>query len=212
MKTEIFTLLVVVASLQCWADPPLGEARVVIGQPSIFWHNGQWQTYNDGVWTPYGKAMSKAMSNGFAQPRSKEDAASSGPGIRDLGIDHRAARRKSASLRRGSDIGIGTTTIGVGQPNAIGQNNSGISRPNAGIGPSTIGIGRQSAGIGQPNGMGQTTIGLGKPNVSIGRSTIGIGQPTIGIGQPNAIGQTTIGIGKPASFPNQQHPPLDSDR
>jgi len=194
MKAEIFTLLVVVASLHCCADPPLGEARVVIGQPSIFWHNGQWQTYNDGVWTPYGKVV----SNRSVQPRDNEDAAHSGPTIQDLGVARRAALRKSANLRRGSD-GIGTTTIGVGQSNAIGQSTSGIGQPNA--------------GIGQPNGIGKATIGIGKPNVSIGRSTISIGQPNIGIGRPNAIGQTTIGIGKPASFPNQQpSPPLDTAR
>jgi hypothetical protein len=58
MKTQIFTLLVVVASLHCPADAPLAETRVVIGQPSIFWHNGEWQTYNDGVWTPYGQRVS----------------------------------------------------------------------------------------------------------------------------------------------------------
>jgi hypothetical protein len=197
MKAEIFTVLVVVASLHCCADPPLGEARVLIGQPSIFWHNGQWQTYHDGVWTPY----AKEVSNHSAQPRSKEDAAYSGPGIQDLGIARRTALRRSANLRRESDAGIGTTTIGVGQPNAIGQGTSGIGQPN-------VGIGRNTIGIGQPNmGIGQTTIGIRKPNVNIGQSTIGIGRPNIGIGQPNAIGQTTIGIGKPASFPSQQPRP-----
>ena len=203
MKTAIITTLLVVASLHCCGDPALGEAPVVLGQPSIFWHNGQWQTYNDGVWTPYGKPVSDRL----AQPPGKQDAAHSGPGIRDVGVARRAALRKSASLRRGPNSGIGKTTIGVGKANAIGQSANGFGEPNLGIGRSTIGIGQPSAGIGRPNGIGQTTIGIGKPNVGIGPSTIGIGQPNRGIGQPNAIGQTTIGIGKPASFPSQQRSP-----
>jgi hypothetical protein len=186
MKTKIFTLLVVAASLHCWADPRLDEAPVVIGQPSVFWHNGEWQTYKDGVWTPYGKAS----PNRFSQARSKEGTAYSGPGIRDSRIARRTSPGNSTSLRREPKAGIGTTTIGIGQPNGIGQ--------------STIGIGQRNVGIGQRNGIGQTTIGIGKPNVGIGQTTIGIGQQNIGIGQPNGIGRTTIGIGKPANFPEQQ--------
>src|SRR5262252_11007662 len=26
---------------------------VAVGQPSIFWRNGEWQTYKDGRWVPY---------------------------------------------------------------------------------------------------------------------------------------------------------------
>jgi len=174
------------------ADPPSGEARVVIGQPGIFWHNGQWQTYNDGVWAPYGKPM----SNRLTQPRSKEDAADSGPGIGDPGIDSGAVVRESETRRRGSDAGIGTTTIGVGQPNDIGQSTSGIGELNVGIGQSTIGLGQPNDGIGQTTiGIGQPTIGIGQPTIGIGQPAIGIGQPTIGIGQPNTIDQTTLGIG-----------------
>jgi hypothetical protein len=200
MKAKIFTLLVVVTSFYCRADAPLADAPVVIGQPSIFWHNGEWQTYNDGVWTPYGKP---AM-NRFAGPRSKEGTAHSGPGIRDVEIADRAARGKSASLRRESNVGIGKTTIVLGQPNGIGQATGGMGHPNVGIGRSNIAIGQPNVGLGQPNGIGQTTIGVGKPNVGIGRNTTGIGQSNVGIGQPNGIGQTTIGIGKPSNFPNQQ--------
>ena len=209
MKTEIFTLLVVVASLHCWADPPLAEPHVVIGQPSIFWHNGEWQTYNDGVWTPYGQRVASHP----ARPHNKEGAAYSSPGIPDPGIGRNAGRGKATNLRGGSNAGIGSTAIGIGQPNGIGQSTGAIGEPNLGIGRTTIGIGKPNGGIGQPNGIGQTTIGIGKPNVSIGRTTTGMGQPNIGIGQPNAIGQTTIGIGRPASFPNQQRSsPLDTTK
>jgi hypothetical protein len=200
MKAKIFTLLVVVASFYCRADAPLAHAPVVIGQPSIFWHNGEWQTYNDGVWAPYGKPG----TNRLAEPRSKQGTAYSGPGIGDFGVASRAERGKSASLKHESNVGIGKPTILLGQPNGIGQGTGGMGHPNVGIGRSTIGIGQPNMGLGQPNGIGQTTTGIGKPNVGIGRSTTGIGQSNVGIGQPNGIGQTTIGIGKPLNFPNQQ--------
>ena len=152
MKTKIFVLLVVAASLQCRADP-LGENRVVIGQPSIFWHNGEWQTYKEGVWKPYGKPA----SNAFSQAPSKEGAVHQG------GVVRRDERERSARASRGSITGIGSTTIGIGQPNGIGQSTVGIGKPNVGIGRNNTGIGQPNIGIGQPNGIGQTTIGIGKP-------------------------------------------------
>jgi len=201
MKAKIFTLLVVVTSFYCRADAPLAHAPVAIGQPSIFWHNGEWQTYKDGVWTSYGKPV----TNRFAETRSKEGTAHSGPGRGDFGVASRAAAQgKPASLRGESNVGIGKTTIVLGQPNGIGQVTGGMGHPNVGIGRNNIAIGQPNVGIGQPNGIGQTTIGIGKPNVGIGRNTTGIGQSNVGIGQPNGIGQTTIGIGKPANFPKQQ--------
>jgi hypothetical protein len=205
MKTGIFTLLVVVASLRCWAGPAGGQAPIVIGQPSIFWHNGEWQTYKDGGWTPYRKSGSDRSS----QSRLKEGTAYSGH-RGDKGTTWREGLGRSAGLRHGFNSGIGTTTIGIGQPNGIGQSARGMGEPNVGIGRRTIGIGQPNVAIGQRNGIGQTTIGIGQPNVAIGQpngigqTTIGIGKPNAGIGQPNSIGQTTIGIGKPASFPNQK--------
>src|SRR5260370_23097422 len=95
MKTGIFTLLVIVASLDCWANPPLGEASVVIGQPSIFWHNGQWQTYHDGVWTPYGTPV----TNRFARPRANEGSAYSGSGMLDFGTDRKPGLCKSSNFK-----------------------------------------------------------------------------------------------------------------
>jgi len=205
MKTEIFTLLFVVASLHCRADSPPTKADVVIGQPSIFWHNGEWQTYNDGVWTPYGQ---RVLGQPARPPNAGGRVYSSPATFR---IARKAGLEKSANLKGNSNAGIGRTTIGIGQPNGIGQNNGGMGQPNVGIGRTTIGIGQSNAGIGQPNGIGQTTAGVGKPNVNIGRNTTGMGQPNIGIGQPNSIGQTTIGIGKQATFPNQQRSsPLDT--
>jgi hypothetical protein len=166
MKTKIFSLLVVVASLHCRADSRLAQTNVFIGQPSIFWLNGQWQTYNDGVWTPYGQPVSSHP----ARPHSKEGKADSGPGIGDPGIVRDAGRRKSTGLSGESNARTGPTTIGISQSNGIGQSTGGIGKPNVGIGRNAIGIGKPSLsiggstnGIGQPNGISQTTIGIGKP-------------------------------------------------
>src|SRR5262245_28918608 len=30
---------------------------VPIGQPTIFWRNGEWQTYKDGKWVPYFESL-----------------------------------------------------------------------------------------------------------------------------------------------------------
>lgn len=199
MIPKTFTLLVfIVAILHCRADLQGGETSVAVGQPSIFWHNGEWQTYNDGVWTPY----CKPLSNRVSQSRTKEGAADSRSQRGDRGVVRRSTLAKSSNP---SAAGIGATTIGIGQPNGgIGQSTGGIGKPNVGIGRTTIGIGQPNVAIGQPNAIGQTTIGIGKPNTSIGQNTTGIGRPNIAIGQPNSIGQTTIGIGKPSAFPNQQ--------
>jgi len=209
MKTKIIALLVTFGSFYSWAEPQSSDAPVVIGQPTIFWHNGQWQTYKDGVWTPYGQetaAPAEPRDQGALDPRGSALAG------RDTvrpefhpSRYHRPHRKgesnAGAATQMGQSIGgpnvsIGQTTIGIGQPNVgIGQRN--------GIGQTTIGIGQPTIGIGQPNvAIGQTTIGIGQPNGGIGQpngigqTTIGIGQPNATLGQPNRIGQTTIGIGQ----------------
>ena len=197
MTTRLFTLLTVVVSLSCLAAR--SDTPGAIGQPSIFWHNGQWETFKDGVWTPYGQPE----SGHFLRPGSGGTSASGSGGMHP-GIARNAQRGSSIDRRNESSAGIGQTTIGIGQPNGIGQSTGGLGKPNVGIGRTNIGIGQPNVGIGQPNGIGQTTIGIGKPNLGIGRNNTGMAQPSAGIGQPNGIGQTTIGIGKPTSFPPQQ--------
>jgi hypothetical protein len=195
MKKRIFAALVAAVSLNNLAAQP--DTRVIIGQPSVFWHNGEWQTCKEGVWTPYGKPelnhfseMEKKGNSGFDPLR---------PAI------VRATRReRSLNSENQTNDGIGQTTIGIGQRNGIGQSAGGLGQPNVRIGRTTIGIGQPNFGIGRPNGIGQTTIGIGKPTVAIGENNTGMGKPNVGLGQPNGIGQTTIGIGKPMSFPPQQ--------
>jgi hypothetical protein len=195
MIKRIFAALVAAVSLNCLAAQP--DTRVIIGQPSVFWHNGEWQTCKEGVWTPYGKPelnhfseMEKKGNSGFDPLR---------PAI------VRATRReRSLNSENQTNDGIGQTTIGIGQRNGIGQSAGGLGQPNVRIGQTTIGIGQPNLEIGRPNGIGHTTIGIGKPSVGIGENNTGIGKPNVGLGQPSGIGQTTIGIGKPMSFPPQQ--------
>src|SRR2546429_391139 len=149
MNTRIFALLIVIASLSCLAAQP-GVGVAAIGQPSIFWHNGEWQTYKDGVWTPYGQAE---RSHSSRPGNEKVDAAS---GSLRIGILRNSGREKSIHRSGESNPGIGQTTIGIGQPNGIGQTTGAIGQPNVGIGRTTIGIGQPNVGIGQPNGIGRT--------------------------------------------------------
>lgn len=188
MKPKVVAILAAAGLWLSQAGAVAADAPVAVGQPSVFWHEGEWQTYKDGVWTPY---FRKVDSSRF-QP---------GPS----GV---ATTRPTA--------GIGQTTIGIGQPQGrigrpntqIGQTTIGIAQPNGQIGSTTIGIGK-------PQGqLGQTTIGIGQPNRQIGQTTIGIGRPqgqigqtTIGIGKPQGqMSQTTIGIGQPNVAPAPLRP------
>lgn len=184
--------------------------------PTVFWHNNQWETYENGEWVPY---HDSAINNTVEEPEPAEVAIPEEPqapevvettgfvpgyGWGFIGAPafyrphhHRLAhtrtehRRPVGAISR-RNAGPGQTTIGIGKPNAgIGRTTIGIGRPNAGMGRPTI-------GIGQPNaGMGQTTIGIGQPNASVGRQNVGTGRTTIGVGQPNtSVGQPTIGIGQ----------------
>jgi hypothetical protein len=212
MKGNIAALVVIFVSFFSWADPQGSDAPVPIGQPTVFWHNCQWQTYKDGVWTPYGQEASTPVEPSdhgtFVQPGSAPTDRGSAHPQSQRGRNHRLHgmndRNANAATRMGQSLGepnvaIGQTTIGIGQSNiGIGQRN--------GIGQTTIGIGQPTIGIGQPNmAIGQTTIGIGQQNGGIGQPTIGIGQPNATLGQPNTIGQTTIGIGRQTeSFSGQR--------
>lgn len=157
--------------------------------PTIFWHNNQWETYENGQWVPYrGSANSNPVETEPEQTVIPEEPQTPdvvdtniyvpayGWGFIGAPVFNRPHRRHVRTHIR---------TEHRRPETSIGQPNTGIGKPNVGIGRPTIGIGRPNAGIGQP------TIGIGKPNA-------GLGQPTIGIGQPNAgIGRPTIGIGQP---------------
>jgi hypothetical protein len=163
-----------------------------IGQPSIFWRDGEWQMFKDGRWVPYGatkpepsielQSSPEPMVLPEPQPESVDTNAvyydwSYGlPFLRP--IHHHRRFDKERRFKRDKDSGPKSLT-----DTSIGN-----------IGRTTIGIGKQSGGL------GQRTIGIGQPNAGIGQTTIGIGQPTIGIGKP------TIGIGQQVhAVPAQSH-------
>jgi hypothetical protein len=220
MKTGLFFLsaaaLVLAASTGFASD----NAAAPIGQPTIFWHDNEWQTYENGVWRPYGRkpveplAGDQADSEEIPQaPVFPEDAPSFEPGAdmfiirgghnRHSGAQDRRHRsnhnnhnhpfhseRPRSALERFRNQE--SPAAGMGAPNVF------IGQPNIGIGQPTIGIGQPTIGIGQPTiGIGQPTIGIGQPTIGIGQPTIGIGQPTIGIGQRNGIGANSTVIGAP---------------
>jgi hypothetical protein len=219
-----FAVLFVWSALTCRAAQAIGYTPIL--QPSIFWHNNQWETYENGQWVPY----RGSANNNPVEPEPEETIVPEAPQTPDM-VDtniyvptygwgfigapafshpHRRHvrthvrpehRRPETSIGQ-PNAGIGQPTFGIGKPNVgIGQTTIGIGRPNAGIGQPTVGIGQPNAGVGRPNaGMGRTTIGVGQPNSGVGQPSTGVGQPNASVGQPNAgIGRTAIGIGQPTS-------------
>jgi hypothetical protein len=183
-----------------------GEANgyTPILYPSIFWHNNQWETYENGQWVPY---RDPANNNAAIEAEPEEPVIPEQPQTPDMvdtnvyyptyGWGFIGAPAFNRPHRR--HIRTHVRTDHRRPETSIGQPNAGLGQPNAGIGRTTIGIGRPNTAIGRP------TVGIGKPNAGIGQPTIGIGQPNVGIGQPNTslgqpnvgIGSTTIGIGQP---------------
>jgi hypothetical protein len=213
MNRTILVSLVFVANVWYSADGSSSGTSAAIGQPSIFWHNNEWETYHDGVWVPYGQSVTNAMN---ARDTTVTEGSGGGQSTDVIGRRRgRMARvrrepREQNHVSEGQETpragigqpntGIGQPNIGIGQPNTgIGQPNIGIGQPNTGIGQPNVGIGQTPTGIGKPNvGLGQTPTGIGRPNIGIGKPPVGVGQPPTGIGKPNIeIGQTRAGVGKP---------------
>lgn len=189
MKIRLLVMLVAAGTAWSGASALAGEASEPIGQPSIFWHNGEWQTYKNGVWTPYTRSANPSETgSGANRPETAVGGAKPSPD-----------NSQGAAASSGA---IGERNVQMGQPTiGIGRNNTGLSQNPIGIGGNNTGIGPNNMGIGQNNtGIGRTTIGIGQNNGGIGQTTIGIGKPTIGIGERNGMGETTIGIGKQTEF------------
>ena len=200
-------LLIIGSAFVCQAAE--GDGYRPILYPSVFWHDNQWETYENGQWVPYRGTQNRET---FVEPEPEVVIPEPLPGPDTVDTNnyvppygwgfiggpalypsyppfHRHARVHVRGERQRHERAVG----GIGQPNAgIGRTPIGIGRPNVGIGQTTIGIGQPNVGVGRQNaGIGRTTTGVGQPNA-------GMGQPTISIGQPNAgIGRPTIGIGQP---------------
>ena len=209
MKRTVVIGLIFAASVCGWAADPAASS-VAIGQPSVFWHDNQWETYHDGVWVPYGQSVTNAMTGPDAvAPAGVADTPPAGPNGRRRGHFARVpsgyGRLNDTGGTPGAPtgqphVGIGQYNLGMGQPSiGIGQPNVGVGQPNIGIGQPNIGVGQPNIGIGQPNiGVGQPNLGVGKPNIGVGQPNIGVGKPNIGVGQPNiGVGKPNIGTGKP---------------
>jgi len=214
MKRIVQILLLLCSSIPitlCRAAETEHSGYVAIGQPTIFWRNGEWQTYKDGKWVPYFESLRQeaAARQQMIVPEPEPVMVPEEPLMEpppdfvmpayggygyylwdpffqrrrfEHGRDHRHDQHtKDHSVQSGAQVGIGKTTIGIGQQSGR------LGRP-------TIGIGQQNTGI------GQTTIGIGRP-------TIGIGQPTATIGRqlfspaPSApVTQTQPGTERSASW------------
>jgi hypothetical protein len=203
MKTDILMALVAAGGFCCPIGTLAAEERVVIGQPTVFWHNGEWQTYKNGVWTPYGKAPALSSQTPSGQPNSLGAGTDQDTARSDAQrVVHHAHRNKGGSMAHHNAADTGQSTSSPGEPNdGIGQTTLGMGQTTIGIGQPTVGIGQTTIGIGQPTiGIGQPTIGIGQPTIGIGQTTIGIGQPNSGLGNPNSgLGQPN-GIGQPTKI------------
>jgi hypothetical protein len=202
--------LIMASAFVCRGAQASGYTPIL--QPSIFWHNNQWETYENGEWVPYRGSANNSPVEPEPEPEVIPEESQT-PDMVDTNIYYppygwgfigapvfnhthrRFVRPHVRTEHRRPQTGIGQPNVGIGRPTI------GIGKPNAGIGQPTIGIGKPNLGIGQPTiGIGQPNGGIGRPNAGIGQPTIGIGQPNVGVGQPNAgPGRPTIGIGQPMS-------------
>jgi hypothetical protein len=226
MNRSLIPLLLLAAALPWPVEAQEGDNGAFVGQPAIFWHDRQWQTFQDGRWFPYrasARDFDVAESEAMAAPEPEPEIPQpndfipgyySGFGFSNAGLHRRHEKIRHARVKRvqsGDAFGrpnveLGQRTIGIGRPNvAIGQTTIGLGQPNTGLGQTTIGIGQPNFGLGQPNfSIGPPNLALGKPTIGIGRRNTAIGQTTIGIGQPViGLGRTTIGIGRPMVFTPQ---------
>lgn len=193
-------------------------------KPTIFWHDNQWETYENGQWVPY---RGPGNNEVIVQPEP-EIAPEPIPGPETVNTNiypmpygwgyigapafnarHRQHVRGHFRAERGRherfgqpNAGVGRTTIGIGQPNVgMGQTTIGMGSPNVGIGQANVGIGQRNIGVGKANSsVGQQNVGVGQTTIGIGQLNVGIGHNNSGVGQPNvSLGQPTIGIGQSMS-------------
>lgn len=176
---RFFVALAVGVGFCCWGESP-SDSTQVVGQPSVFWHNGEWQTYKNGVWTPYGQ---KANEPVVLQQRVAGDwivlgnTNSAGDSSGKQAIERTPVRRHILRTR-----GTGAQTEKAENANTLSAS------PQLGSAQSTqpnISIGQNTVGIGQRNGIGQTTIGIGQPNTGIGPRN-DFAQPILPSNKPNA--------------------------
>jgi hypothetical protein len=186
--TGLIALAIAAATGEARAQETSGDNRSVISQPTYFWRDGQWQTYQNGQWTPYGRRHSAPL-----QHRRLSDP------LPDV--------NNGAANNLGQRHGIGQPNTGIGRPpGGLGQPGPTLGQPAPGLGRPPNGLGQPPTGLGQPpTGLGRNTIGIGQPSGGLGRPSGGIGQTTIGIGQP------TIGIGQPNGTPPPQATLPDTD-
>ncbi|HEV2393410.1 MAG TPA: hypothetical protein VG146_13745 [Verrucomicrobiae bacterium] len=144
------------------------EQSTIIGQPTVFWHDNQWQTYQNGIWVPYSPFVNGPTDIAAPVAVSDSQPDNTAGGIRPLfGTGQRRLRNHGAWQGwTGSQQTQGTRPLS-----------------NVAIGQSMIGIGQSTIGI------GQSTIGIGQSTIGIGQSTVGLGRPYLGIGRPGGLGK-----------------------
>ena len=223
VKTQLIVLLLLIAGYGAHAASSEDQNPAAIGQPTIFWRNGEWQTYRDGIWSPYFQSQDGTGKPGDGIAHSGKAGDEAGPGVAartEGGPGHERRHRPwhhpnpndlaagGTGVRKhwgqpgngGSELAIGKPNVAIGQPNIlIGQPNISIGQPNVAIGQPNLNIGQPNIAIGQPNvAIGQPNLNIGQPNVSIGKPNVAIGQPNVAIGQQNlAIGHNNLAIGQP---------------
>jgi hypothetical protein len=218
IKSAFIFLLLAAGTILSRAET--SNVYATIGQPSIFWRDGEWQVFQDGHWIPHSATRSTPViePQGIPEPLAQPEPEMvdtngiyydwgygyglpffSRPHLHHFDRGRHFKKPGPRSLNDSSVGGVGQTTIGIGQQSGgLGQTTIGIGQPNGGIGQTTIGIGQPNAGLGQPTiAIGQPNTQLGKQKTGFGRPNARLGQTTIGIGQPQgSIGQPTIGIGQ----------------
>src|SRR6267142_813384 len=113
MKSKILLATFVLLTVCSMAQATTQSCPAPIGQPTIFWRNSQWETFQHGQWTPY-----RAPGSPLIRESNPGPAFGIGLGQPNVAIGQ-------------PNGGLGKPNFGIGQPNVgLGRNNFEIGRPN----------------------------------------------------------------------------------
>src|SRR5258708_30071300 len=144
------TALIIASAFVCRGAEASGYQPIL--QPSIFWHDNQWETYENGQWVPYRGSANNTLVESEPEMIPEEpqtpDMVDTNIYVPPYGWGFIEAPAFNHAHRRHVRPHVRTELrrphTGIGQPKA------GIAQPNLGIGQPTTGIGNPNGGTGQP--------------------------------------------------------------
>jgi hypothetical protein len=168
MKNCFYFLLLLLGTMIAHGQTTNEQGLILVGQPSIFWRNGEWQTYKEGRWIRYVPPQS-AVSEQTASAQNRVYPQAAPEEMAPLGEQEQPAPYYDSTF--GPSPWVYAVPGGYG----YGFGSAGPRRHRIPHGNSQQPTHRNS----------QSAQAVDRSRIGIGQNTTGIGQPTIGIGQPN---------------------------